>query len=50
MSSLRYVCWFAHSGVQHILCFVFILLFCIFCILGCQFLWIPLFAFPFGIL
>ena len=26
MSYLRYLCLFAHSGVQHMLCFVFLLL------------------------
>ena len=26
MSYLRYVCLFAHSGVQHILCYVFLCL------------------------
>jgi hypothetical protein len=24
MSYLRYVCLFAHSGVQHVLCYVFL--------------------------
>ena len=43
MSYLRYLCLFAHSGVQHILRCVF--LFCLFsscvlCMQYCQFLWI----------
>ena len=27
MSYLHFMCWFAHSGVQHILCCVFVLCF-----------------------
>ena len=40
MSSLRYLCLLAVSGVQHILCFVFALFFFVLCTLCCQFLWI----------
>ena len=40
MSYLRYLCLLAHSGVQHILCCVFVLFFFGFCALCCQFLWI----------
>jgi hypothetical protein len=42
MSYLRYMyLWlFAYSGVQHILCCVFVLFFFILCTLCCQFLWI----------
>ena len=40
MSYLRYLCLFAHSGVQYILCFVFVLFFYILCTISCQFLWI----------
>jgi hypothetical protein len=44
MSKLRYLCLFAHSDVQHILCCVFALIFFVLCTLCCQFLWIvPLF-------
>jgi hypothetical protein len=32
MSYLRYLCLFAHSGVQHILCCVFVLFFSVLCI------------------
>ena len=39
MSYLRYLCLFAYSGVQHILCFVFALFFFDLCALCCQFLW-----------
>jgi hypothetical protein len=49
-SYLRYLCLFAHNGVQHILCCVFVLFFFILCTLCCQFLWIVLFDCPFGIL
>jgi hypothetical protein len=38
MTYLRYLCLFAHNGVQHILCYVFVLLFFALCILCCQFL------------
>ena len=37
MSYLRYLCLFANSGVQHILCCVFGLFVFVLC---CQFLWI----------
>ena len=40
MSQLRYLCLFAHSGVQHILCCVLVFLFFVLCTLCCQFLWI----------
>ena len=66
MSYLRYLCLFAHRGVQHILYCVFVLLclfsscvryvasfsvfFVVLCTLCCQFLWIVHFNCPFGIL
>ena len=40
MSYLRYLCFFAHSGVQHILCCVYVLFFFVLCTLCFQFLWI----------
>ena len=40
MSCLYCLCLFAHSGVQHILCCVFVLFFIALCTLCCQFLWI----------
>ena len=40
MSYLYYLCLSAHSGVQHILCCVFVLFFFVLCILCCQFVWI----------
>ena len=43
VSYLRYFCLFAHSGVQHILCCVFVLFFFVLCTLCYQFLWIVLF-------
>jgi hypothetical protein len=36
MSFLCYLCLFAHSGVQHILCCVFVLFFFVLCDLCCQ--------------
>ena len=36
-SYLRCLCLFAHSGVQHLLCCVFVLLCFVLCTLGCQF-------------
>jgi hypothetical protein len=39
MSHLRYLCLFAQSGDQHILCCVFVLFF-VLCTLCCQCLWI----------
>jgi 1-acyl-sn-glycerol-3-phosphate acyltransferase len=42
MSYSRYLCLFAHSGVQHILCCVFGLFFFV----CCQFLLIVFFALP----
>jgi len=42
MSYLRYLCLFANSGVQHILCCVFVMFFCKLPIsLGCPFLIAP---------
>jgi hypothetical protein len=38
MSYLCYLCLFAHSDVQHILCCVFALFFFVLCTLCCQFL------------
>jgi len=46
MSYLRYVCLFAYSGVQHILCCVFDLFFYVFRTIYCQFLCIVLFDCP----
>ena len=46
MSYLRYFCLFAYSGVQHILCCVFVSFFFILCTLCCQILWIVLFWLP----
>ena len=46
MSYLRYMCLFAHSGIQHILCCVFVLIFFVLCTLYCQFLWFVLFLLP----
>ena len=40
ISSLRYLCLFAHNGVQHISCCLFVLFFFVLCSLCCQFLWI----------
>jgi hypothetical protein len=40
MSYLRYLCLFAHSGVQHILRCVFVLFVFVLCTLCYQFLWI----------
>jgi len=51
MSYLSYMCLFAHSGVQHILCCVFVLFVFTLCTLCCQFLWIVYFLIaPVGIL
>ena len=46
MSSLRYLCLLAFSGVQHIWCCVFVLVFFVLCTLCCQFLWIVHFWLP----
>ena len=46
MSYLRYLCLFAYSGVQHILCCVFALFLFVLCTLCCQFLWIVRFWLP----
>ena len=35
MSYLRYLCLFVHSGVQHILCCVFVLFFFVLSIFDC---------------
>ena len=43
---LRYLYFFVHSGVQHILCCVFVLLVFALCTLCCQFLWIINFLLP----
>ena len=43
---LRYLCLLAQSGVQHILCCVFVLFFLVLCTLCCQFLWIVHFWLP----
>ena len=40
MSYFRYLSSLAHSGIQHILCCVFVLFFFVLCTLCCQFLWI----------
>jgi len=50
MSHLRYLCLFAYSSVQHMLCFVLVLFVFILCTLCCQFLWIVIFDCPFSIL
>ena len=41
-----YLCLFAYSGVQSILCCVFVLFFFVLCTLCCQFLWIVNFYLP----
>jgi len=46
MSYLRYLYLFANSGVQHLLCCVFVLFFFILCTLCCQCLWIVTFCLP----
>jgi len=46
MSYLLYLCLFAHSGVQCILCCVFVLFAFVLCTLCCQFLWIVHFRLP----
>ena len=48
MSCLRCLCLFAHSGVQRMLCCVFVLFFYILCTLYCQFLWNVNFWFVFS--
>jgi len=40
MSYLRYLCMLAHSGVQYILCCIFVLFVFVLCTLCSQFLWI----------
>ena len=46
MFYVRYLCVFAHSGVQHIFCCVFVLLAFVLCTPCCQFLWIVHFLLP----
>jgi len=46
MSYLRYLCLFAHSGVQHISCCVFVLFFLVLCTPCRHFLWIIHFWLP----
>ena len=46
MSCLRCLCFFMHSGVQHILCCVFVLFFFVLCTLCFKFLWIVNFWLP----
>ena len=40
MTYLLYLCLFAYSGVQHILCCVFVLFVFVLCTICCQYLWI----------
>ena len=44
--SLRYLCLFAYSGVQYILCWAFALFFFVLCTISCRFLWIVHFWLP----
>jgi hypothetical protein len=46
LSDLRYLCFLAYSGIQHILCSVFALFFFVLCTICCQFLWIVHFSSP----
>jgi hypothetical protein len=46
MSCLRCLCFFVHSGLQHILCCVFVLFFFVLCTLCFKFLWIVNFWLP----
>jgi hypothetical protein len=46
MSYLRYMCWLSHSGVQHILCCVFVLFVFVLCALCCRLLQIVHFLLP----
>jgi hypothetical protein len=51
VSYLRYLCLFAHSDVQHVSYYIFVLFFFVLCTLCCQFLYIvhlvlPLSVFP----
>jgi len=46
MSYLRYLCLFTYSGVQHILCCVFVLFFFVLCTLCCQLFWTVHFWLP----
>ena len=43
MSYLRYLCLFAYSAVQHILCCVFVLFALVLYTICCQFLWVVCF-------
>ena len=49
MSYVRYLCLFMHSGVQLILCCVFVLFFFVLCTICCQFLWIVLILLPLSV-
>ena len=44
--SVLYLCFLAYSGVQHLLCYVYVSFFLVLCILCCQFLWIVHFWLP----
>ena len=46
MSYLYYFCLFVYSGVQHIVCCVFVLFLFVLCTQCCQFLWIVHFLLP----
>ena len=46
MSYLRYMCLFVHSGVQRMLCCVFVLFFVVFCAKCWQFVWIVQIGLP----
>jgi hypothetical protein len=46
MSYLRYLCFLVYSGVQHILCCIFVLFYFVLCTPYCQFLWIVHFWLP----
>ena len=50
MFYLRYLCLFAYSGVQHILCCVFGLFVLVLCILRCQFSGLSILDLLFGFL
>ena len=47
MSYLCYLCLLAYTGVQHMLCCVFVLFFIVLCTLCCHFLWLSIFDCPF---
>jgi hypothetical protein len=44
--SVLYLCFLAYSGVQHLLCYVYVSFFLVLCTLCCQFLWIVHFWLP----